>query len=146
MTRKYWQFQILLVAFVCVQFICPLFCTAFEQKMCNSISIAIQSEYTEFGSSCCHNAKTNTTDESEIPPVTDNSCCISDLEIVLPHDTFNADAVRESVEQHFVSNVPLSSTQPVAQEQLLHFSLPPKLFFSSLNRNLSRRGPPITHN
>ncbi len=145
MTRKYWQYQILLVALVCVNFVCPLFCAAYEQKMCNrSMSAEIQVEYTESGSSCCQKAKTDATNESETPSETDTSCCVLGLEIVLPNDTYNADSVRESVEHHLVPNVPLSLTQPVAQEQLLHFTLPPKLVISSLNRNLSRRGPPNT--
>ena len=140
MTRKYWQYQILLVALVCVTFVCPLFCAAYEQKMCN------RSMPAESGSSCCQKAKTDATNESETPSETDTSCCVSGLEVVLPNDTYNADSVRESAEHHLVSNIPLSLTQPIAQEQLLHFTLPPKLVFSSLNRNLSRRGPPNTRN
>lgn len=138
MTRKYWQYQILLVALVCVQFVCPLFCAAYEQKMCN------RSMPAESGSSCCHKAKTDATNESETPSETDTSCCVSGLEVVFPNDTYNVDSVRESAEHHLVSNIPLSSILPVAQEQLLHFALPPKLVISSLNRNLSRRGPPNT--
>lgn len=139
MTHKYWQYQILLVALVCVTFVCPLFCAAYEHKMCNRSMSAAESI-----SSCCQKAKTDATEESETPSETDTSCCVLGLEIVLPNDTYNADSVRESVEHHLVSNVPLSLTQPVAQEQLLHFTLPPKLVISSLNRNLSRRGPPNT--
>lgn len=139
MIRKYWQYQILLVALVCVTFVCPLFCAAFEQKMCNRSMSAAESI-----SSCCQKAKTDATNESETPSETDTSCCVSGLEVVLPNDTYNANSVLESAEHHLVSNVPLSLTLPVAQEQLLHFTLPPKLVISSLNCNLSRRGPPNT--
>ncbi|MYF99700.1 hypothetical protein F4212_11320 [Candidatus Poribacteria bacterium] len=139
MTRKYWQYQILLVALVCVTFVCPLFCAAYEQKMCN------RSMPAESGSSCCQKAKTDATNESETPSETDTSCCVSGLEIVLPNDTYNLNTTRESVEEYLVSTLPLSSILPVAQEQLLHFTLPPKLVISSLHPNLSRRGPPNTH-
>ncbi|MCY4401069.1 MAG: hypothetical protein OXD54_00660 [Candidatus Poribacteria bacterium] len=144
MIRKYWLFHIILGALVCVQFVCPLFCVAFEQTVCNSMSTEKQPGSTEFGSSCCNNTRTNTTDKSKTPSEKDNSCCVSDLDVILPSDTFNANSVNDFAEQRLVTIVPISSTQPVAQEQLLHFTLPPKLVISSLNRNLSRRGPPNT--
>ena len=141
MLRKHWQFHILLIALVSVQFVCPLFCAAFEQKLCNSLSSEVQAEIDESCASCCHKSKT---DASETPSETNTSCCVSDLELVLPNDTFNINSVSESVRQHLVPIVPLSSIQPVAQVQLLNLPRPPKLFILSLNCNLSRRGPPKT--
>ncbi len=142
MSRKQWQYHILLIALVGVQFVCPLFCAAIEQRYCNSMSVELQFEQTESGMSCCHKTKTDTTDESETPSESDTSCCVSDFNLVLPNETYNNDSTRALDGIPIVSIIPISAIQLVAQEHLLHIPPPPKLFISALNRTISQRGPP----
>lgn len=142
MFRKHWQFPILLAALVCVHSVCPLFCAAFEEILCSGSSEKMQMAHTETDSSCCH--KTNTdTDESEASPESEAACCLNNLELILPVDSHNGDAIRESLTHQNVSIVPFSAVLPASQEILLYLP-PPKLHTSLLNSDISRRGPPYT--
>ena len=144
MLRKIWQSHILLVALVCVHFVCPLFCAAAGQKLCSGSGMPaeIQTEFAETALTCCH--QSNTADESETSSESENVCCLTDLELILPDNSINVNSDRETVGYNIVSIVPFTYFLPVAQEHLLHLPRPPKLSISSLNRIISLRGPPYT--
>ena len=142
MSRKHWKFPILLAVLVCVHSVCPLFCAAFEQILCGSVSEKMQMADAETGSSCCHKTKTDTTSESETPSESETACCLNGLELILSDASYNGDGIRESLTHQIVSIVPFSAILPTTHEILLY--LPPKLHTSLLNSDISRRGPPYT--
>ena len=142
MLRKHWLFSILLVLLVCVHSVCPLFCEAFGQILCSGSSEKLQMAHTETDSPCCQKTKTDTTSESGTPVEGETACCLKNLELILPTDSHNGDAIRESLTHQIVSIVPFFATLPTDQETLLHLRTPPKLFTSLLNSDISRRGPP----
>jgi hypothetical protein len=142
MLRKHWLFPILLAVLVCVHSVCPLFCEAFEQILCGSVTEKMQMTHTETGASCCHKTKTDTTDESKTPSESETACCLNGLELILPDASYNGNAIRELLTHQIVSIVPFSTTLPTDEEILLHLPTPPKLFTSLLNNDISRRGPP----
>ena len=132
--------QIFLIALVCVHFVCPLFCAAYAQNLC----INMQTERADTDSSCCSKVKTtDATNDSNTPSESGTACCLTDLELILPTDTNNIEAVRESAVHHPISKVQLPPILSVAQEQLLNLPGPPKLPEASLNTVISRRGPPF---
>lgn len=144
MLRKHWQFPILFAVLICVHSVCPLFCEAFGQISCGSAPEK-QITHTETGSSCCHKTNTDTTGESEALPGNESTCCLDNSELILPADSYNGDAIRESLTHLIVSIVPSSAILPTTQKKLLYLPSPPKLFTSFLNSDISRRGPPYTH-
>lgn len=144
MLRKHWQFPLLFAVLICVHSVCPLFCAAFGQILCRSVPETMQMAHTETDSPCCQKTKTDTTSPSETPSEGETACCLNNLELILPVDSYNGDAIRESLTHPIVSTVPFSTTFPVNQEILLYLPSPPKLFISCLNSDISRRGPPST--
>ena len=145
MLRKHWQFHILLIVLVCVHSICPLLCAATGQKLCGGVSEDGQIAQNETESPCCHKPKTDASNESHTSSDEEAACCVSNLELVFPDNSINVNSDREMVGHNTVSIVPFTYFLPVAQEHLLHLPRPPKLSISSLNRIISRRGPPYTH-
>ncbi len=132
-------FQIFLIALVCVHFVCPLLCATYAHKSCRDM----QTDRAEADAFCCNKVNTDATNHSDIPSESGTACCLTDLELILPTDTFNNEIVRESVGQHPISKVQLSSILSVSQEQLLYLPGPPKRPDTSLNTVISHRGPPF---
>lgn len=132
-------FQIFLIALVCVHFICPLFCATYGQKMCSDRQFA----HTETDVPCCNKVHSDTTNGSKVPSDSGIACCLTDLELILPPDMNDIETVRESVVQHPISKVLLSTILTVPQEQLFNLPGPPKLPEVSLNTVISHRGPPL---
>ena len=145
MLRKHWQFPILLAVLVCVYSVCPLFCAAFGQILCGNVSEKMQMAHTETDSPCCQKTKTDTTSESETSSEGETTCCVNNLELILPTDSRNGGAIRESLTYQIVSIVPFSAILSTTQKKLHYLPSPPKLFTSLLNSDISRRGPPYTH-
>ena len=110
--------------------------------LCENVSEKMQMTHAETGASCCH--KTDTTDNSENPAQDKVACCLTDLDLILPNDSHNGNAMRESLGQQIVSIVPFFTTGPTDQEILLHLPIASKLFTALLNSDISRRGPPFT--
>ena len=131
--------QIFLIALVCVHFVCPLFCATYGQKMCSYM----QTERAETDAFCCIKVNTDTTNDSETPSESGTACCLDGLERILPTDTNNIEAVRESAVQHPISKAQLPSILSVSQEQLLNLPGPPKLPDAHLSSVISHRGPPL---
>ena len=141
MLQKHQQVLILLVGLLYVYSICPLFCAALEQKFCHDVHQKALSGVTETHATCCQSTKTGTASETENPSESGKSCCSKDLELVLPDDRYDAHESRESVEQSFVSILPISTTLPVATWE--SFEIPSALFSTLFpDHPLTRRGPP----
>ena len=145
MSFKHRQFQIFLIALVCVQFVCPLFCATLGQMICGNIGTELQIEHSVSMTSCCHKTETDPADESNLPFENKAACCLDDLTMILPVGTLNGDSNRILESGLVLSDVQVSSLMSVAQEHLLHFPRPPDLNTTYLNRSISRRGPPYTH-
>ena len=141
MFQKHRQVLILLVGLLYVYSVCPLLCAAFEQKFCHDTSQKVLSGETGTRPTCCQATKTGTADAAESQSESNKSCCSKDLELVLPDDRYDAHESRESVEQSFVSILPISATLPVATWE--SFEIPPTLFSTLFpDHPLTRRGPP----
>ena len=141
MLQKHRQVLILLVGLLYVYSVCPLLCAAFEQKFCHDASQKVLSGDTGTHSTCCQSTKTDTAGKAESPSESGKLCCSKDLELVLPDDRYNAHESRESIEQSFVSILPISATFPVATSE--SFKIPPTLFSTLFSdHSLTRRGPP----
>lgn len=141
MLQKHRQVLILLVGLLYVYSICPLLCAALEQKFCHDVHQEALSGVTETHSTCCQRTKTGTAGETENPSESAELCCSKDLELVLPDDRYDAHESRESIEQSFVSILPISTTLPVATWE--SFEIPPTLFSILFpDHPLTRRGPP----
>ncbi len=145
MFRKHWQVPILLVALICVHYTCPLFCAAFEQKLCGNVSTEILADYAEMGASCCHRTETDAENSSESQSQTE--CCEIELQLILSNHTYNSDTFRETIEQFYHSVfTPYPKPSPLLiQGKLLHLPVPMKMYSHILNSDISRRGPPYTH-
>ena len=144
MLRKHWQVPILLIALICVHYTCPLFCAAFEQKLCGNVSTEILADYAETGAPCCH--RTAETDAENSPESqSQTECCEIKLELILSNHTYNSDTFRETIEQSYDAVVTHYPVPLLSQGKLLHNSTPMKMFSYILNSDISRRGPPYTH-
>lgn len=144
MLRKHWQLSILLTLLVSINSLCPLYCAAFDKMLCGNGTEKIEMMNAESSSPCCHKNKTDTTDGTESSSEDGSTCCLTTLEFILPEVTYTQDDIRQSVEQHLISSLPLATTVSDYQENWLHTPLPPKLSTLSLSCDISPRGPPYT--
>ena len=141
MLQKHRQVLILLVGLLYVYSVCPFLCATFEQKFCHDSSQKVLSGVTEVHSTCCQSTGSG---EAETPSESGKSCCSKDLELVFPDDRYGTHEFRESLEQSFVSILPISATLPVAPlESFQTFPVPLTTAFFP-DHPLSRRGPPFT--
>lgn len=144
MLRKHRQVLILLVGLLYVYSVCPLLCAAFEQKFCHDVSQKVISGDTETQSICCQRTKTGAVGEAEVPSESGKSCCLTNLELVLPADRYNTHESREPIEQSLVSILPISATLPVVRRESSRDFLEPLISTFFVNHPLSRRGPPYS--
>ncbi len=136
---------ILLVALMCLHYTCPLFCAAFEQKLCGNVSTEILADYADTGTTCCHKSETDAENSSESPSQSQTECCETELELILSNKTDNSDTFRETIKQSYYSVVTPYPVQLQSQGKLLHNPTPMKMFSYISKSNISRRGPPYTH-
>ena len=142
MLQKHRQVLILLVGLLYVYSVCPLLCSAFDQKFCYSGPQEVLNGNTEVRSSCCQSSKAGASGETETPPESGKLCCSTNLELVIPEDRHNMSEFRELVGQSLVSTLPISATLPITpleSFQALHVPLISTFF---PDHSLSRRGPP----
>lgn len=145
MFRKRWHLPILLVALICLHYTCPLFCAAFEQKMCGNVSTEFLTDYAETEKSCCHRTKTDAENSSESPSQPQTECCETELELILSNHTYNSDTFRESIELSYYSVFTPYPVSLQSQGKLLRNPNPIKIFSYISKSNISHRGPPYTH-
>ncbi len=142
MLQRHRQVLILLIGLLYVYSVCPLLCSAFEQKFCYSGSQEVLSGDIKVQSNCCQSTKTGAASEAEMPSESGKLCCSTDLELVIPDDRHNTSECRELIGQSLVSILPISTTSPVTpaeSRQTLRVPLISTLF---PDHSLSRRGPP----
>lgn len=144
MLRKHRQILILLVGLLYVYSVCPFLCATLEEKSCHSVLQKVLSGDTDTRSTCCQSPKTSRAGEAETPSGSDNSCCSKDLELVFPDDRYSAHELRESIEQSFVSILPISATLPVTPWESFKNSPVPLTSIFFPDHPLSHRGPPFT--
>ena len=142
MLQKHRQVLILLVGLLYVYSVCPLLCSAFEQKFCYSGPQEVLNGDTKVQSSCCRSSKADGAGETETPLESGKLCCSTNLELVIPEDRHNTSEFRELMGQSLVSILPISATLPITpleSFQTLHGPLISTFF---PDHSLSRRGPP----
>lgn len=142
MLQRHRQVLILLVGLLYVYSVCPLLCSAFEQKFCYSGPQKVLHGTAEVQSSCCQSSKAGASGETETPLESGKLCCSTNLELVIPDDRHNTSEFRELIGQSLVSILPISATLPVtplASFQTLGVPLISTFF---PDHSLSRRGPP----
>ncbi len=142
MLQRHRQVLILLVGLLYVYSVCPLLCSAFEQKFCYSGSQEVLNGATKVQSSCCQSPKTGTGDRAETPSESGKLCCSIDLELVIPDDRHNTSEFRELIGQSLVSTLPISATLPITPSESLQTLRVPLISTFFPDHSLSRRGPP----
>ena len=143
MLAEHRQVLILLVGLLYVYSVCPFLCATFEQKFCYDSSQKALRGVPETHSTCCQSTKTGAAGEAETPSGSGKLCCSKDLELVFPDDRHNIHESRESIEQAFVSILPISATSlVVSPESFQTFPVPLTTAFFP-EHSLSRRGPPF---
>ena len=142
MLQKHRQVLILLVGLLYVYSICPLLCSAFEQKFCYSGPQEVLNGNTKVQSSCCQSTKTGAASEAEMPSESGKLCCSTDLELVIPDDRHNISEFRELIGQSLVSILPISTTSPVPSSESFQILRVPLISTFFPDHSLSRRGPP----
>ena len=144
MLRKHQQILILLVGLLYVHSVCPFLCATLEEKSCHDAPQRVLSGDTDTRSTCCQGTQTSRAGEAETPSGSDNSCCSKDLELVFPDDRYSAHELRESIEQSFVSILPISVTLPATPWESFKNSPVPLTSIFFPDHSLSHRGPPFT--
>ena len=142
MLQRQRQVLILLVGLLYVYSVCPLLCSAFEQKFCYSGHQEVLNGDTKVQSSCCQSSKAGASGETETPLESGKLCCSTNLELVIPDDRHNTSEFRELIGQSLVSILPISATLPITP--LESFQIPRVPIISTFfpDHSLSRRGPP----
>ncbi len=143
MFRKHRQVLILLVGLLYVYSVCPFLCATFEQRFCHDTPQEVLSEDTKAYAICCQSAQTGTAGETETPLENGKSCCVTDLELVLPDIRDNIPEFRELIGQSLVLMLPTSATLPVAPEESFKTSSIPLVSTLFPDHPLTRRGPPF---
>ena len=144
MLTKHRQILILIVGLLYIYSICPFLCATLEQKSCHSVPQKVLIGDTETRSTCCQSIKTGAAAEAETPSGSSKPCCSKGLELVLPDDRYNMHELRESIDQSFVSILPISVTLPVAPWESFKNSPAPLTSTFFPDHSLSHRGPPFT--
>ena len=142
MLQRHRQVLILLVGLLYVYSICPLLCSAFDQKFCHGEPQQVLIGNTEVRLSCCQSPKASTADETKTPSESGKSCCSTDLALVIPDDRHNTSEFRELIGQSLVSILPISATSSVTPSESLQTLRVPLISTFFLDHSLSRRGPP----
>ena len=142
MLQRHRQVLILLVGLLYVYSVCPLLCSAFEQKFCYSEPQEILDGDTKVRSSCCQSPKTDTADRAETPSESGPLCCSTNLELVLPEDRHNTSEFRELIGQLLVSILPISATLPITPSESFQMLRAPLISTFFPDYSLSYRGPP----
>lgn len=142
MLQRHRQVLILLVGLLYVYSVCPLLCSAFEQKFCYSGPQEVLNGDTKVQSSCCQRTKTGTASEAEMPSESGKLCCSISLELVIPDDRHNTSEFRELIGQPLVSILPISTTLPVTPSESFQTLRAPLISTFFPDHALSRRGPP----
>ena len=142
MLQKHQQVLILLIGLLYVYSVCPLLCSAFEQKFCYSGPQEVLNGNTGVRSSCCQSPKTGAAGETETPPESGKLCCSINLELVIPEDRHNTQESRDLIEQSLVSVLPISATTLVAPRESFQTFRVPLISTFFPDHSLSRRGPP----
>ena len=142
MLQRHRQVLILLIGLLYVYSVCPLLCSAFDQKFCYSGPQEVLNGNTEVRSSCCRSSKAGASGETETPLESGKLCCSTNLELVLPDDRHNTSEFRELVGQSLVSILPISATSPVAPRESFQTLQVPLTSTFFPDHSLSRRGPP----
>lgn len=143
MFKKHKRVLILLIGLLYVYSVCPLLCATFEQKLCHDASQDRVHADTQTRGTCCQGTRTDTADDTENSSDSGETCCATDLELVLPDNKHNAPEFREIVGQSIVSVLPISATLSVASQESFD-NIPSILLISTLFRDhsLTHRGPP----
>ena len=142
MFQKHWLLTISLTALVCLHSICPLYCAAVGQMSCGS-KLYQNINGIQTNSSCCHNNDAGSSSENDNTSEDGNTCCLTNLEVVLPEFTHRLDYSPQSVEHLRIASVSIDTLLIDGQDQQLNISIPHKLYFLPLTSTLSRRGPPF---
>ena len=142
MLQRHRQVLILLVGLLYVYSVCPLLCSAFDQKFCPGGPQQVLSGNTEVRLSCCQSTKSGAADAAETPAESGKSCCSTNLELVLPDDRHNTSEFRELIGQPLVSILPISATLPITPRESVQTLRVPLISTFFLDHSLSRRGPP----
>ncbi len=142
MLQRHRQVLILLVGLLYVYSVCPLLCSAFEQKFCYSGPQEVLNGNTKVQSSCCQSTKTGAASEAEMPSESGKLCCSTDLELVIPDDRHNTSEFRELIGQSLVSILPISTTSPIPSSESFQILRVPLISTFFPDYSLSRRGPP----
>ena len=142
MLRRHQQVLILLIGLLYVYSVCPLLCSAFDQKFCYSEPQDVLNGATKVQSSCCQSPKTGAASEAEIPSESGKLCCSTDLELVIPDDRHNTSEFRELIGQPLVSILPISATSPFTPRESFQTLRVPLISTLFPDHSLSRRGPP----
>lgn len=142
MLQRHRQVLILLVGLLYVYSVCPLLCSAFEQKFCHDGSQKVLPGTVEVQSSCCRSTKTGAADGAEIPSESGKLCCSTNLELVIPDDRHNTSEFRELIGRSLVSILPISATLPITPSESLQTLRIPLISTFFPDHSLSRRGPP----
>ena len=143
MWQKHQQVLILLVGLLYVYSVCPLFCAAFEQKLCHDAPRDMVHADTETRAICCQSTQTGTPSNTENSSDSGKTCCATHLELVFPNDRPNISEFREVIGQSIVSVLPISVTLPVLPQE--SFNNVHSIFLISTlfpNHSLTPRGPP----
>lgn len=143
MLQRHRQVLILLVGLLYVYSVCPLLCSAFEQKFCHDVSQEVLSKHSGIHSTCCQRTKTGAAGEAETPSESGELCCSTNLELVLPDDRHNTSEFRELIGQSLVSILPVSATSPITPRKSLQILRVPLISTFFPDHSLSRRGPPF---
>ncbi len=143
MLQRHRQVLILLVGLLYVYSVCPLLCSAFEQKFCYSEPQEVLNGDTKVQSSCCQSTKTGTADETETPSESGKLCCSTNLELVIPDDRHKTSEFRELIEQSLVSILPVSATLPITPRESFQTLRVPLISTLFPDHSLSHRGPPF---
>ena len=143
MVKKHKRVLILLVGLLYVYSVCPLLCATFEQKLCHDTPQDMVHEGIATRVTCCQRTQTDTAGDTENSSDSGETCCSTDLELVLPDNRHNAPEFHESIGQSIVSVLPISATLSVAPQESSN-TVPSILLISTLFRDhaLIRRGPP----
>ena len=142
MLQRHRQVLILIVGLLYVYSVCPLLCSAFEQKFCYSGPQEVLSGDIKVQSSCCQSTKTGAASEAEMPSESGKLCCSTDLELVIPDDRHNTSEFRELIGQSLVSILPISTTSPIPSSESFQILRVPLISTFFPDYSLSRRGPP----
>lgn len=142
MLQKHRQVLILLVGLLYVYSVCPLLCSAFEQKFCHGGPQQVLGGNIEARLSCCQNIETGAANAAETPSESSKSCCSTNLELVIPDDRHNTSEFRELIGQSLVSILPISATLPIISWESFQTLRVPLISTFFPDYSLSRRGPP----